>query len=237
MTKYILIAMTLCLLLVGMVAANGIGGDTYPAIIGIGEGSGTVTLPITVTDGSNVGSADITISFDPAIVTVTGVTKGDMDSMVANTEFVGDGWVRIGTFQMGTPGLDGDFNVADVTFKSVSSSGSCPLAISVETFKDATSQGNPMSHETSDGIYTATSNGGNGGNGGDNGDGNGDDGNVTPTVTPTTTPTTSPTASPTANLPGNGTDDGSSIVWVLIIIGIIIVVIIIYYMTKNDGGK
>jgi hypothetical protein len=197
MNKQILIALTLCILFAGITSAN---GETS-AIIGIGSGSGATTLPITVTNGTNVGTVDVTLTFDPSIVTVTGVTKGDMGSMFANLEKVKDGQVRIGAFHTSVPGISGDFNVAQVTFKSVSSSGSCPLEIVVTTFSDLTPAGNAMAYTVSNGTYTATS-GGNGGNG-------------TypptptpteiPTITPTETPTIAPTPSPT-KIPPNGDD-------------------------------
>lgn len=172
------------------------------AIIGIGSGAGTVTIPITVTNGTNVGSIHVNMTFDPAIVTVTGVTDSDMDSMFPNLEDVGDGYIQLLAYQASNPGLNGDFVVAQVSFKSVSSSGSCPLEINVITFKDSTPTGNVMAYTVSNGTYTATS--------GSNGtypptptptDGS----NVTPTVTPTATPTISPTPSPTKTLP-NGDD-------------------------------
>lgn len=182
-----------------MVAFAGIAASDNSTIIGIGSGSGTATLPITVTNGSNVGSVDITLTFDPAITTITGMSGGDMDSEFWN---IGTDQVRVGAYQTNNPGLNDTFTIANVTFKSVSSSGSCPLAIVVTTFKDATPTGAVMPYDVSNGTYTATS----GGNGG----GNGvypptptptENGNVTPTITPTETPTIAPTPSPTKITP------------------------------------
>lgn len=206
MNKQIIIALALCMLFVGFASANGIGNGETSAIIGIGSGSGATTMPITVTNGTNVGSVDVTLSFDPAIVTVTGVTDGKMDSMFANLEAVGDGYIRIGAYQTNQPGLNDAFNVVQVTFKSVSNSGSCPLEITVTTFKDATPAGMAMAYTVSNGTYTATSDG--------NGGGNGtypptptptEVPTITPTETPIETPTICPTPSPT-KIPPNGDD-------------------------------
>lgn len=202
MNKQILIALALCVLFAGVVSANGIGDVPSSTVIGIGSGSGTVTIPIMVTNGTNVGSVDVTLTFDPAITSVT-VTDGEMDSMFYN---IGVDQVRIGAYQTNNPGIDGAFTIANITFKSVSSSGSCPLGIAVTTFKDATPVGLAMAYTVSNGTYTATDNG--------NGNGNGiypptptptEGSNVTPTVTPTETPTIAPTPSPT-KIPPNGDD-------------------------------
>lgn len=203
MNKQILIALTLCILFAGIASAN---GETS-AIIGIGSGYGSVTMPISVVDGANVGSVDVTLTFDPTIVTVTKATNSDMDGMFANLENVRSGWIRIVGYQVSNPGLDGTFDIAQVTFKSVSSSGSCPLGIAVTTFKDSTPTGNVMAYSVSNGTYTATSSGG-GGDGTYPPDPTPTEGsNVTPTETPTETPSPirTPTPTPTKILP-NGDD-------------------------------
>lgn len=181
MNKQILIILTLCILFVGFASAN---GET-PATIGIDSGYGSVTMPICVTNGTNVGSVDVTLTFDPTIVTVTKAANSDMDGMYANLENVRSGQIRIIAYQVNNPGLDGTFNIAQITFKSVSSSGSCPLGIVVTTFKDSTPTGNAMAYTVINGTYTATSSGG------------GSDSTFPPTPTPTVSPTITPTVTPT----------------------------------------
>ncbi len=129
------------------------------ATISIGDGCGIVTIPIEIGNGVNVGACDIMLSYDPAIVNVTGVTGGDMDVTVANLEHAGDGWVRIGTYQTDNPGLSGQITFANVAFEPVGSSGNCSLNLSVATFKDATPEGNEMPYVVSNGTYTALLNG------------------------------------------------------------------------------
>jgi flagellar hook assembly protein FlgD len=129
------------------------------ATISIGDGCGIVTIPIEIENGADVGACDIILSYDPAIVNVTGVTGGDMDVTVANLEHAGDGWVRIGTYQTDNPGLSGQITFANVTFEPVGSSGNCSLNLSVRTFKDVTPDGNPMPYVVSNGTYMALLNG------------------------------------------------------------------------------
>ena len=129
------------------------------ATISIGDGCGIVTIPIEIGNGANVGACDIMLSYDPAIVNVTGVTGGDMDVTVANLEHAGDGWVRIGTYQTDNPGLSGQITFANVAFEPVGSGGNCSLNLSVTTFKDATPEGNEMPYVVSNGTYTALLNG------------------------------------------------------------------------------
>lgn len=131
----------------------GIVSSDDSTIIGIGSGSGTTTLPITVTNGSNVGSVEVTLEFDPAVVKVTDMAGGDMEAVFWN---IGDDQGRIGAYQTNNPGLNDTFTIAQITFKSVSSSGSCPLGILVTTFKDATPAGMTMAYTVSNGTYTAT---------------------------------------------------------------------------------
>ncbi len=73
------------------------------AMISIGNGEGDVTLPITVSGAGNAGAVDITLTYDPAVVNVTGVEAGGMDCTYINDE--NSGWVRIGATQGSNPGL------------------------------------------------------------------------------------------------------------------------------------
>lgn len=203
------------------------------ATIGIGDGSGYVTIPITVSGAADVGSCDVNLTYDPSIVTVASIGNGDMDNTFTNIEHADEGWVRVGAYQANTPGIVGDFTLANVTFSSVASSGSCPLVITVVTFKDATPAGKPMCYNVSNGTYTATTDGGNGGNG---------TYPPTPTptenganVTPTTTPTIEPTASPTKILPHDDPIiiEGIGQVGAIIAAAIVALLLVLYRIMKT----
>ena len=129
------------------------------AVISIGDCTGTVTMPIIVTDADNVGACDVTLSFDPTVVTVTGVSDGAMDCTFVNLEHVSEGWIRVGAIQGDNPGLSGQFNLLNVDLSPVASNTQCTLDLSVTTFKDATPDCNPMTYTTDGGIYISSKNG------------------------------------------------------------------------------
>jgi hypothetical protein len=135
------------------------------AQISIGDGSGDVTLPIIVSDADNVGAVDVTLKFDPTVLTVTGASGGDMDCTYTNLEHVSEGWIRIGAIQGDNPGLSGQFTLLNLDFESVRNDATCSLELSVTTFKDATPECNQVSYSASNGTYISSK----------NGDSNGDD--------------------------------------------------------------
>ena len=225
------------LIIFAMMMVFTVNASAECATIGIGDGSGYVTIPITVSGAADVGSCDVNLTYDSSIVTVTSIGDGDMDNTFTNIEHADEGWVRVGAYQANTPGIVGDFILANVTFSSVATSGTCPLTITVVTFKDATPAGKPMCYNVSNGTYTATEDGGNNGNGGTyppeptptNG------GNVTPTVTPVITPTTAPTASPTKILPHDDPViiEGIAQVGVIIAAAITALLLVLYRIMKT----
>jgi len=148
---------------VGVVVYNTTYACSDPVVddteIAIGDGTGATTIPITVTDGDNVGAVDITLSYDPMVVTVTGVSDGAMDCTYTNLEHVSEGWIRIGAIQGDNPGLSGDFTLLNIDFEQVTSNSQCALELSVTTFKDATPECNPLTYTTSNGMYISSKNG------------------------------------------------------------------------------
>jgi hypothetical protein len=129
------------------------------ATISIGNVSGNVTIPITIENAANVGSAHINITYNASVVDVTNVTGEDFDTIVTNLEHVHEGWVRIGVFQGDNPGLNGSAILANVTFRSNSTNGTSQLNLSVITFKDATNNTNPIPYSVQNGTYIAVLNG------------------------------------------------------------------------------
>lgn len=133
-------------------------GDAPPAagaVIAIGDASGTTSIPITITDAVNAGAMDITLSYDPMVVNVTGVMAGDTDCVYTNLEHAGEGWVRFGAVQGGSAGISGAFTVITVDLEPVADGMSCPLEVSVTTFKDATPDGVAMLFTAVSGTYTS----------------------------------------------------------------------------------
>ena len=150
--KQTLIILTL-LCIMSLFATAASANDIEDATIGIGDGSGYVTIPITITNSTNVGSIDVTLRYDPSIVIVVDAVEVDMDSTILNLENTADGWIRIVAYQVGD-GISGAFVLANVSFEPVGTTGNCPLEISVTTFKDATPTGNVMPYIVNNGTYT-----------------------------------------------------------------------------------
>ena len=130
------------------------------ATIKIGNAIGRETLPITIDNAANVGSVDITLTFNASIVNVTNVTGGNFDVTIPDIEHVHDGCVRIGTFQTESNGLSRNITLAEVTFEPMGSTGEmCSLNLSIATFKDATPECNEIPYVVRNGTYTAFLNG------------------------------------------------------------------------------
>lgn len=125
------------------------------AVIAIGDATGTTSIPITITNAVDVGACDITLTYDPTVVKVTGVTDGDMDCTFTNLEHTGDGWIRLGTVQGSSDGISGSLSVLHVDLEPVSEGATCPLTLSVTTYKDATPAGTAMTYTISSGTYTS----------------------------------------------------------------------------------
>lgn len=127
------------------------------AEISIGDGSGVVTIPISVVNATDAGAVDITLTYDPAVVNVTGVADGAMDCTYTNLENRGDGWIRIGAVQGDNPGLDGAFSLLNISFEPVTTGASCALNLTVTTYRDATPNCTAMNYTVVCGTYTAPS--------------------------------------------------------------------------------
>ena len=132
---------------------------TNETVISIGDGTGIVSIPLMIEDAANAGAVDVTLTFDPTVVTVTGVEDGSMDCTYSNLENVADGWIRIGAIQGDSPGLDGEYALVYVDFEPVGEGAMCDLVIEVTTYKEATPEGAAMNYTTSNGIYTSSLNG------------------------------------------------------------------------------
>ena len=129
-------------------------GDTPTpdgAVVSIGTGTDTVTLPITVSGAVNAGAVDVTLNYDPDVVRVIGTVEGEMDCTYTNDQE--NGVLRVGAIQGDNPGLD-SFTVLNVNFEPTGVSGSCSLDLTVTTLKDATPAGDTITHTVSAGRYS-----------------------------------------------------------------------------------
>jgi hypothetical protein len=104
-------------------------GTTYevilPAILSIesvvvmpGE---NVTIPITVFDTVNMGVCEINFTYDPTVVRMTDVTRGDMRYAFKFNVNNGSGWMRANALDV--DGLSGDVTFAHLTLTAVGNKG------------------------------------------------------------------------------------------------------------------
>ena len=113
------------------------------------------SVPIMVLNATNAGAVDVTLTYNASVLSFNDASGDAMDNVDPSS---GDGWVRIGAFQMGSPGMNGDFTLADISFDVVGE-GTCDFAITVTTYKDATPCGRSMPYLMDIGICCPCENG------------------------------------------------------------------------------
>ena len=112
----------------------------------------TVTVPIMIYDAVDVAGIHINLTYDPAVVRVTGAAGGDFGDLVVNLAHSAEGWVRLLAMTFGS-GLSGNATVAYITLRAVGSIGdTSTLNIGLRELFD--SSGNPILAQTSNGTFT-----------------------------------------------------------------------------------
>lgn len=113
----------------------------------------TVTVPITVSDVTNLGGGEVNVSFDPSVVRVTEVTEGDM-SIGADNHDNTHGWVYINAYS--TSGLTGNKVFANVCLQAVGAEdATSSLDIVVDDLFNTGYNG--ISHTINNGGFTVNS--------------------------------------------------------------------------------
>ncbi len=131
--------------------------STYTSVIAsISNASGSkgsnVSVPIIITNATNVAAGTITLSFYPSIVEVTGVSAGDLGTPVYNINNAA-GTVTI-TASSPT-GRSGTVTFANVILKAVGTNGSIsPLNLNVSILSDA--NGNKITCIEKSGVFTVS---------------------------------------------------------------------------------
>jgi parallel beta-helix repeat protein len=82
---------------------------------------GSETIPITVFDAVNMGVCEINFTYDPAVVHLTEVTRGDMRYTFKFNVNNGSGWMRANALDV--DGLSGDVTFAHLTLTAVGNKG------------------------------------------------------------------------------------------------------------------
>ena len=115
------------------------------------EVADTIPIPIRVEGGVDVGSLDLNITFNPALLSVKSAQDGAFDSTTINPE--DSGVVKVIAYQAANPGLNGNFTVAEITFEALGV-GESPLDLEIVTLTDSTPQVNHLAHSISNGTVT-----------------------------------------------------------------------------------
>jgi len=110
-----------------------------------------VTLPINITNITDVGAITIWLCYNPTIVTIPagGIADGNMGAVINSTNNITG---EAGMTWFSATGKTGDFVFAYVTLKAGSVSGSSPLDIQVKDLAD--SNGTDIAHTVDNGTFT-----------------------------------------------------------------------------------
>lgn len=112
---------------------------------------GIVTAPVSLKNISNLGAADIWISYDKNIVTAESIANGDIGALAAYNIDNANGVAKMNWFS--AAGKTGDFVFAYVTFKAVGEPGQkSALDITVKEMADA--DGAPIAHAVKAGEFS-----------------------------------------------------------------------------------
>jgi hypothetical protein len=115
---------------------------------------GSATIPIMITDVTDVGVAAIEFSYNPSVVHVTAVTDSQFDVCDPTIDNV-TGEFEIAGVQFWSPGLNGNARLANVTLKAVGTSGqSSPLSITINELKTVGPPSQNIPADVDDGTFT-----------------------------------------------------------------------------------
>jgi len=145
------VALLAMLVLMGpaLVHADGTVVSIPDATVGPGE---EVTLPIDITDITDVGAINIWLSYDSSIFTIPdgGIAAGDMGDLAASSIDNTSGIAKMTWFDV--YGQTGSFVFANVTLKAGTTTGSCTLDIQVQELVDTSYNSIPYTED--DGVFT-----------------------------------------------------------------------------------
>ncbi|RLG23326.1 hypothetical protein DRN77_04760 [Methanosarcinales archaeon] len=112
------------------------------------------TTAIVITNITNLGTADITLTYNQSVVHVVAVDGGDFDFMGTEIDNVA-GRTRIGAFQTSSGGLNGIVRVANVTLSATGNGGDfTPLNLTISELKEAGSEEITIPASVNNGTFT-----------------------------------------------------------------------------------
>lgn len=92
-----------------------------------GNSGEVIDVPVTVSDASNIGSMDLVITYDPTILQVDSVSKGDLNNGMISSNTETDGILSLAIADQS--GIDGDGEIAIISFSVIGQTGSSPLQV------------------------------------------------------------------------------------------------------------
>lgn len=87
----------------------------------------TIEVPITISNAENVGSMDMALTYDPTILQVDSVSKGELNKGMISKNTETDGILSLGIADQN--GINGDGEIAVVSFTVMNETGSSPLIL------------------------------------------------------------------------------------------------------------
>jgi hypothetical protein len=119
------------------------------------ERDAAAVLPVMIFNATNLGSIDLELVYNHAVLIVTNVSRDDFDVMIPNLQTAAAGHVRIVAFQTASPGITGSVVLARLTLTAVGDAGSTSsLTIRVNKLTDATPQCRDLPYSVTNGTFT-----------------------------------------------------------------------------------
>ena len=118
---------------------------TFPEIIVMIDDAVAMTgnnaiTSLMITNITNVGTADISLTYNQSVVQVIDVTNSDFNFMDADIDNM-NGITRIGAFQTSSGGLNGNVTVANITLLAAGTGGEfTALELTINELKEASSE-------------------------------------------------------------------------------------------------
>ena len=123
----------------------------YMRIVNIPAGE-TITVPIMINYVANLNSCQISLTYNPSVVQVTGITEGDLELSTNNINN-NEGWMTAITIN--EQAISGNLVFAYIDLTAVSSNNNDSSLLDI-TVDQLIGNGNPISYSVIDGTFTVS---------------------------------------------------------------------------------
>ena len=146
------LALSILLLMACPMAVFASPGTTVSIPDASADPAGTVTVPINITEVTDLGAADIWLSYNKDVVIVDSVANGDLGVITFSIDNTA-GVTKMNWFS--ATGETGDFVFAYVTLHAVGDPGDTS-ALDLDVKELVNTSAVPISHDVDDGLFTVT---------------------------------------------------------------------------------